>query len=292
MNVTLVIRTLNEEVNIGSCLQAIVNQSKQPDEILVVDNRSTDNTLGAVKTFISKLPIKIIDNPIKGFASGLELGVELSKHDHVAFLSADVVPEATWLEDLSNFMSESNCAVVSGYEKPYPENEINYVLSVEGPRPVEPTRIKFFNNTNTLYNKSVLKQFMPFKGVGEYLYGEDSLMSLDYASKGYQAYVLPTIVSHAMFTSIEEFKHRIYQHAKSTVNLFLTKPSQPRLYLNPFFWILRELYISISRRDIRFLRVAYWRLIYSLQGVAMGWTDVIKHQFKPTHTQSDIHKEV
>lgn len=278
MRVSLIIRTLNEEAAIADCLYSVSRQTKMPDEVLIVDNRSKDKTLEIVRKNDSALKIRIIDNPILGFASGLELGVKKSKYEYVAFLSADCLPEPEWLKSLCEFMDVKGCAVVMGAEYPFPENDIHYVLRRENPAPAKPVRVKYFNNTNTLYNKEILKNFLPFKGVGEYLYGEDTLMALDYDALGFEIYILPVGVRHIMFPTVGEFKDRIYKHAKSAVYIFLNKPMMPRLYLNSYYWVLMEILLSILLRDRRFLKVGYWRLFFTLKGTVAGWKAVGKER--------------
>ena len=48
---SIIIRTHNEEDWIGHCLDAVRNQTYKNIEIIIVDNKSTDNTLKIAKTF-------------------------------------------------------------------------------------------------------------------------------------------------------------------------------------------------------------------------------------------------
>ena len=49
---SIIIRTHNEEDWIGHCLDAVRNQTYKNIEIIIVDNKSTDNTLKIAKTFL------------------------------------------------------------------------------------------------------------------------------------------------------------------------------------------------------------------------------------------------
>ena len=48
INCSLIIRTKNEEENLGHCIKAIKSQSIKNVEIIIVDNLSSDNTLKIV----------------------------------------------------------------------------------------------------------------------------------------------------------------------------------------------------------------------------------------------------
>ena len=50
-NISVVIRTRNEERWIGHAIQSILDHINQP-EIIIVDNQSTDQTLSIVRYFI------------------------------------------------------------------------------------------------------------------------------------------------------------------------------------------------------------------------------------------------
>ena len=54
-NVSIIIRTKNEERWIGSCLKAIFNQKYKDFEVILVDNESTDQTVKQAKKYQSKL---------------------------------------------------------------------------------------------------------------------------------------------------------------------------------------------------------------------------------------------
>ena len=55
LTVSVIIPTRNEEQGITECLTAVFNQSFKPFEVIVVDGRSTDNTIGVA----SKFPVKV-----------------------------------------------------------------------------------------------------------------------------------------------------------------------------------------------------------------------------------------
>ena len=60
MKISLVIPCYNEESSIGPCLEAVKAQTRQFDEILVVDNNSTDSTVEVVESYLGELPIRVL----------------------------------------------------------------------------------------------------------------------------------------------------------------------------------------------------------------------------------------
>src|SRR5690348_2474898 len=123
MKVSLIIRTFNEEQNIKKCLEHIKLQKSEPWEVLIIDNESTDKTVEEAKKFGKSLNLKVINNPVKGFASGLNLGIEKSSGDWIAYLSADCFPDKNWLYWIDNTAQKFDADVVQGREVPFPEND-------------------------------------------------------------------------------------------------------------------------------------------------------------------------
>jgi len=271
MDISLVIRTLNEEKNIGKCLDTVAQQTLMPKEIIITDNMSEDNTLKIVRTYQKKLPIRIINNPIIGFSSGLTLGIENAKYNYVAFLSADCKSQKNWLKNLATCMQKEACAVAQGREVLAPENIIHDVLNTEGSTASHPIQINYFNYTNTLCDKKILQSFLPFRNDKKYLYGEDTLISIDYKKRGYSAFLVPAArVEHSKFASKEDFQIRVFKHSRSSVRFFLLAPLHPRIYLNSEYWILKEFCMSVYKRDIRYLKVSFWRLTATVRGTISG----------------------
>ncbi len=267
-NVSLVIRTLDEEDNIFKCLSCIVAQTVQPDEVLIVDNESADRTLEIVEGFKHVLPLRVISNPLRGYVSGLNLGVAHAQKEIVGFLSADCFPEKNWLESLLRAMNECNCEVVFGTEILEGECDANYVFNAMNRRQVGNSTTAYFHNTNILYRKKTLIPFLPFRGLGEDQSVEDILLSIKYAKAGLRVVGAgAAVVRHTAYESLDDFKRRIYLHGEAIVLLFQEHPTYPRIYLSPFYWACIEYMYFFRSWDVRFFRVASIRLIYTVKGM-------------------------
>ena len=94
--ITVVIPALNEERKIVNCLLAVMGQSYQPLEILVVDGGSTDDTVVFTHSCSTA---RVINNPYVIRAGACKLGIEQAQGDYVAFTDADCVPEKDWLKN-------------------------------------------------------------------------------------------------------------------------------------------------------------------------------------------------
>lgn len=104
MSVAIVIPTYNLKDHIERCLNSVMNQTVAPDEIIVVDDGSTDNTCELVEKYSSVTLIKQKNN---GPASARNLGVQKSKSEWIAFLDGDDEFLPTKIEEIKLKLQEN-----------------------------------------------------------------------------------------------------------------------------------------------------------------------------------------
>ena len=127
---SVIIAARNEEANIGRCLQSLVQQNYPRDsfELLVVDDRSTDETSAIVNNYALRYPhvrLLKVDRPSSDLPpkkNALNMGIKASRYDVLAFTDADCVAGSEWLSCLSReFLPD--VGLVAGYspiEQRYP----------------------------------------------------------------------------------------------------------------------------------------------------------------------------
>jgi GT2 family glycosyltransferase len=95
--VSLVLVTHNSEAHIEASLGILLSDPAGPEEIIGVDNASTDGTIRIVERMGVKL-VALDEN--HGFAYGCNLGASLTRGEVVAFLNPDTEPTPGWLPPL------------------------------------------------------------------------------------------------------------------------------------------------------------------------------------------------
>ena len=85
-NISVIIRNRNEERYIGYAIQSVLDTFDKP-EIVVVDNNSTDNSMGVVNMF-KRDKIKIYDVTSYTPGKSINYGVTKCSNDYVLILSA------------------------------------------------------------------------------------------------------------------------------------------------------------------------------------------------------------
>lgn len=92
MSLSVTIATRNEENNIGACLQSV----KWADEIVIVDDLSSDTTVAIAEKYTSKIFIR---DSKKDFHQNKNLAIEKASGDWILSLDADeVVPQELAIE--------------------------------------------------------------------------------------------------------------------------------------------------------------------------------------------------
>lgn len=89
--ITAVVPLYNKKKRVANCLFSIINQNVYPDEIIVVDDGSTDGSAEIAEEILSTCLIKnkLIRQKNKGVSTARNIGVKYARSDFIAFLDAD-----------------------------------------------------------------------------------------------------------------------------------------------------------------------------------------------------------
>ena len=110
--VSIYIPAFNAEKTIEYSIKSIQNQSLAFDEIIVVDDHSTDNTNEIVKNFREIKLITNLENMGLGF--NRNLAIKNCKNEIVAAIDADVVLDNLWLENILKTFEKDKITMSGG----------------------------------------------------------------------------------------------------------------------------------------------------------------------------------
>src|ERR1035437_9648809 len=96
MSISVVIPAYNASRFIAATLESVLSQSLPADEILVVDDGSTDNTVAIAAWFPP--PVRVLSIPNSKAGAARNFGVSQAQTEWVAFLDADDLWEENKLE--------------------------------------------------------------------------------------------------------------------------------------------------------------------------------------------------
>lgn len=147
MKISFITTVLNEENTISELLESLNNQTKKPDEIIIVDGGSSDQTVTEIKNhpfdkprtrkskIKNNIEFKILIK--KGNRSiGRNEAIRNAKGDIILCSDAGCVLDKNWIKEIIAPFSDHETDVVSGYYKGIAKNAfekalVPYVLVME-----------------------------------------------------------------------------------------------------------------------------------------------------------------
>jgi len=104
--VSVIVPVYNGEATIRGAVERILGQTVIPEEVIVVDDGSTDGTSAALASFGSR--IRVLRQHNQGPAAARNTGIRASRGHFLAMTDSDCSPEPDWLAQLlSGFDDES-----------------------------------------------------------------------------------------------------------------------------------------------------------------------------------------
>jgi len=168
--ISVVIVTKNRASDLQHCLVSLITQSQQPDEILIIDNMSTDET----PTVISHIkrgthtPVKIHRCAGGGYPHIYNIGLQRASFPWVAFLDDDCIANRFWIQQIKRTIgAHPDICVVLGHSKTqYPDNPYSLATFLfqeewKEQNVLDDTIINFeiLDNKNIVYNKTFLRKY-------------------------------------------------------------------------------------------------------------------------------------
>lgn len=181
MSVSVIMTVKNEGEAIRPLLDSIIQQTRMPDEIVICDGGSVDNTLEILSEYKRWLPLTLLVAPGANISQGRNYAIAEAFGQIIAATDAGVVLSPTWLEDIVKPIEEGRTAVAAGWFESDPYTDFEVVMGAT----VLPTRRDVDPTTFLPSSRSVAFLKSAWEQVGGYPewldYSED--LVFDFALK-------------------------------------------------------------------------------------------------------------
>ena len=108
--ISIIIPAYNAAETLPACLEALNKQTQPPDEILVVDDGSQDQTIQVAREY----GVQLLEQPHQGPAAARNLGINQACGDIVLFTDADCEPVPNWVSEMLYPFSDQRVVGVKG----------------------------------------------------------------------------------------------------------------------------------------------------------------------------------
>ncbi len=130
MYVSVIATVLNEGPAIARLMDSLAAQTRPPDEVVIVDGGSTDDTVAVLRTYEDRLPLRVIvDEGADNISKGRNRAIAAATGDIIAATDAGVRLAPDWLAELvAPFAGDDPPDVVCGFFRPDPQTTFEVAM--------------------------------------------------------------------------------------------------------------------------------------------------------------------
>ena len=136
--ISIIIPVYNVEDYVSETLDSVKNQTSLPDEVIVINDGSTDNSFNMIKNYSDLKYFKIFETKNQGLGQTRNYGISLAKSDYIYFLDSDDIIENNFIYEMRKLINQyknPDMILFSGKtftHKKEIDNKINLKLTIEG----------------------------------------------------------------------------------------------------------------------------------------------------------------
>jgi GT2 family glycosyltransferase len=121
MPISVIVASYNRAALLRDCLQQLSGQQYEPgDEVIVVDNASTDETPAVIGAAAATFPVPLraIRETTPGKTAALNAGIAVAGGDVLALTDDDVLVDASWIATIRELFRDPEPALLGGRVEP------------------------------------------------------------------------------------------------------------------------------------------------------------------------------
>ncbi len=216
MRCALIMTVKNEAEALPRLFETLALQTKQPDEIIVADGGSTDDTVKILRAASSKFRLRVLEIPDANISQGRNAAIRETDADIIASMDAGVRLEPKWFENITApFFRDAAPDVVSGFFLPDSHSAFETALAATTLPELRDIKPETFlpSSRSVAFRKTAWEKI---NGYPEWLdYCEDLIFDFDLKRAGFRFQFQPdALVYFRPRSSLGKFFRQYYLYAR------------------------------------------------------------------------------
>jgi len=125
---SVILTVLNEGESVRAMLDSLCAQSRRPDEVVIADGGSRDQTVSILREYSARLPLKIVSAPGSNISQGRNTAIRAARGDLLAVTDAGVRCQPDWLERLAAPFADPSVMAVAGFFRSSPQTVLETAM--------------------------------------------------------------------------------------------------------------------------------------------------------------------
>lgn len=200
--VSVLTLTRNRAQYLKQCLQSLVGQVAPSDEVIVVDNNSSDNTRQILRQYMRVLPLRVFRTSLQGYPLLYNYAIKKSKGDVLVFFDDDCVADKSFIASIKAAHKKYPHSAIQGKTYSLPPNNIyaevmgdHYKNWIQSNLLADGVHMKTCDNKNLVIPSFLLDAYGNFDK--RLLAGsEDVELGMRFVKKGASIRFEPSIIAH------------------------------------------------------------------------------------------------
>ncbi|MCB5161513.1 glycosyltransferase family 2 protein [Marinomonas algarum] len=107
LSISIIIPAYNVEKYLYEALDSIKSQTCMPDEVILIDDGSSDKTLEIAKSFKFTFPYRVVSIENGGQGNARNIGISLSNSEYVYFFDSDDLLVSSFVSDIKGLLRDN-----------------------------------------------------------------------------------------------------------------------------------------------------------------------------------------
>ena len=234
---SVIVPVYNRPDELQELLDSLEQQQRPPDEIVIVEDGSTESAKAVADSFADRLPIRYVEKENGGQGFARNFGYEKATGDYLVVFDSDCIIPVDYFVQVEEFLKQNPVDAFGGPDSAHPDftviqkaisQSMTSVLTTGGIRGRKKHVGEYHPRS---FNMGISRRvFEETKGYKIPFMGEDLEFSTRIIKQGYRTALIPyAFVYHKRRTDLGKFYKQLKYFGRARINLTRFHPEQIKI---------------------------------------------------------------